>query len=48
MNTEEEDKLTTEEKVVGAAGCLFVLLINLGWFALAILAIAALIKFVAG
>lgn len=49
MNTEPPtEKTSVAEKAAMAAGCTFVALINLLWFAVAILIVAALIKFVAG
>ncbi len=50
MNTENTppEKMSTAEKAIIASGCTVVALINLAWIALLILAVAALIKFVAG
>ena len=49
MNTElPTEKTSAVEKAAMAAGCTFVALINLLWLAVAILIVAALIKFVAG
>jgi hypothetical protein len=41
-------KMSAAEKTAMAAGCTFVALINLLWFAVAILIVAALMKFVFG
>ena len=49
MNTEPPtEKTSAAEKAAMAAGCTFVALINLLWFAVAILIVLALLKFVFG